>query len=62
MSEPNPYDKDFIAKARQAWVEYLRESRGLAKFQARCGEGPTSTVSTWAADSPNTRRLDWHYP
>jgi hypothetical protein len=60
-SEPTPHDKDFTAKAKQAWVKHLSEDLGLTKFNARCGEGPTSTVSTWAVDSPNTKHVDWHY-
>jgi hypothetical protein len=61
MSEPTPHDKDFTAKAKQAWIRHLSDSLSLTKVNARCGEGPTSTVSTWAADSPNTKHVDWRY-
>ena len=60
-SEPTPHDKEFTAKAKQACVKHLSEDVGLTKFNPRCGEGPTSTVSTWAVDSPNTKHIDWHY-
>jgi len=61
ISEPTPHDKDFATKAKDAWVKHLSDSLGLTKVNARCGEAPTSTVSTWGADSPNTKHVDWQY-
>ena len=61
MPEPTAHGADFTAKAKAAWVNHLSGDLGLTKFNARCGEGPTSTVSTWAVDSPNTKHVDWHY-
>lgn len=61
MAEPTPHDSDFTARAKQARIKYLSGSLGLTKFNARCGDGRTSTVPTWAGDSPNTKHVDWQF-